>query len=88
MVSPNLEHKNPLIYGEELLKTLGAYVVKSLFAVLSNLSLKVLKCHRRQTKCFFRNFPAVFCAVGVPYSTCQVWCKLRHKWPNYQWWSP
>ena len=29
------------------MKTLEANVVKSLFAVLSNLSLKVLQCHRR-----------------------------------------
>ena len=65
------------------LKTLEANVVKSLFAVLSNLSLKVLQCHKRQTKRFFNNFSAVFCDFGVSNSTCQVWCKLQHKWPNY-----
>ena len=65
------------------LKTLEANVVKSLFAVLGKLSLKVLQCHRRQTKRFFRNFLAIFCVFGASNGTCQVWCKLRHKWPNY-----
>ena len=65
------------------LKTLEANVVKSLFAVLSKLSLKVLQRHRRQTKRFFRNFLAIFCVFGASNGTCQVWCKLRHKWPNY-----
>ena len=69
--------------GEAQLKTLEANVVKSLFAVLSKLSLKVLQCHRRQTKRFFRNFLAVFCAFGATNGTCQVWCKSRRKWPNY-----
>ena len=64
------------------MKTLEANVVKSLFAVLSKLSLKVLQCHRRQTKRFFRNFLAIFCAFGASNGTCQVWCKSRHKWPN------
>ena len=65
------------------MKTLEANVVKSLFAVLSKLSLKVLQCHRRQTKRFFRNFLAIFCVFGASNGTCQVWCKSRHKWPNY-----
>ena len=67
----------------EQVKTLEANVVKSLFAVLSKLSLKVLQCHRRQTKRFFGNFLAIFCAFGASNGTCQVWCKSRHKWPNY-----
>ena len=46
-------------------------------------NLKVLQCHRRQTKRFFRNFLAIFCAFVVSNGTCQVWCKSRHKWPNY-----
>ena len=65
------------------MKTLEANVVKSLFAVLSKLNLKVLQCHRRQTKRFFRNFLTIFCAFGASNGTCQVWCKSRHKWPNY-----
>ena len=52
------------------MKTLEANVVKSLFAVLSNLSLKVLQCLRRQTKRFFCNFLAVFCDFGV--SNCRL----------------
>ena len=71
-----------LIVSKQL-KTLEANVVKSLFAVLSKLNLKVLQCHRRQTKRFFRNFLAIFCAFGASNGTCQVWCKSRHKWPNY-----
>ena len=52
------------------LKTLVANVVKSLFAVLRKLSLKVLQCHRRQTTRFFCNFLAIFCAFRVSHGTC------------------
>ena len=61
LASVSQKHEiNGLFYLILKMKTLEANVVKSLFAVLSKLNLKVLQCHRRQTKRFFRNFLAIF----------------------------
>ena len=48
------------------LKTLEANVVKSLFVVLSKMSLKVLQCHRRQTKRFIVIFQHYFVPLVRP----------------------